>query len=78
MIEYEDHTPITFRKFTKKFFNGKEWEEKIFYETRKDISQASTWLEEKYGRGSYCQSWWATHSAVCMSEKVYTHYALCV
>ena len=74
----ENDTPITFRKFKKTIHNGKEWEDKIFYETRKDVQQAARWLQEKYGNGVYCQAWWATHNAVCMSETVYTHYALSV
>jgi hypothetical protein len=78
MTYFEEDTPITFRKFTKKIFNGTEWEDKIFYETRKDVNTATRWLQEKYGEGCYCQKWWATYSAVCMSETVYTHYALSV
>lgn len=78
IVDYEDATPITFRKFKKTVHNGTEWEDKIFYEIKTGIHDASTWLRETYGHPRYCQSWWVTFSAVCMSEKIYTHYALSV
>lgn len=78
IVDYEDTAPITFRKFKKTVHNGTEWEEHIFYETRENTQAAVRWLEEKYGKGRYCQTWWGTFNAVCMSEKVYTHYALSV
>jgi len=74
--DYEE--PITFRKFKKTVHNGTEWEDKIFYETKTNTQAASRWLEKNYGPGCYCQLWWGTFNAVCMSEKVYTHYALSV
>lgn len=74
--DYEPIEEVFFRKFTKKIFNGTDWDDRVFYEIKKDVGKASRWLTEKYGEGCYCQAWWATHHAVCMSEKVYTHYAL--
>jgi hypothetical protein len=78
MIYIEDETPITFRKFTKKIHNGTEWEDITFYEIKTKQREAKTWLQEKYGFPCYCKSWWETHTSICMSEKVYTHYALSV
>ena len=78
IIDNEYEPPIEFRKFKKSVHNGTEWEVMIFYETKKNVGEAERWLNEKYGRGIYCKNWWRTHTSVCMSEKIYTHYALSV
>ena len=74
--DYEE--PITFRKFKKTVHNGTEWEEITFYELKRNQRSAGEWLREKYGHPCYCKSWWETHTGICMSEKIYTHYALSV
>jgi len=76
--DYVDDEPITFRTFKKTIHNGNEWEEKIFYEIKNNQRTAANWLREKYGSPKYCEAWWQTHTSIVMSEKVYTHYALCV
>jgi hypothetical protein len=78
IIDYDDATPITFRKFKKTVHNGIEWEDKIFYEIKENVNRAAMWLHEKYGHQVYCKTWWQTHTSVCMSEMIYTHYALSV
>ena len=80
IITYQDvdDTPINFRKFKKMVYNGVDWEERVFYETRIDIHQAGDWLEKKYGKGVYCVTWWRTHTSIAMSDKIYTHYRLSI
>lgn len=76
IVDYEE--PINFRKFKKTVHNGTEWEDKVFYEIKEKVNETTKWLQEKYGHGVYCETWWATFTSVCMSEKIYTHYALSV
>jgi hypothetical protein len=78
MIEYIDDEPITFRKFKKTVHNGTDWEDIVFYEIKENQKKAGLWLKEKYGNQVYCKTWWQTHTSICMSEKIYTHYALSV
>lgn len=80
IITYQDvdDTPINFRKLKKTMFNGVDWEDRIFYETRENVHTAHNWLQKKYGDSRYCVTWWATHTSIVMSDKIYTHYRLSI
>ncbi len=78
-MNYEDETPITFRKLKKIVPDGNNgWEERIFYSTSTNASEARKWLNEKYGDAKYSNTWWSVGTNVVMSEKIYTHYSLSV
>ena len=75
----EDDEPITFRKLKKIVSDGNNgWEERIFYSTSENVVEARKWLNDVYGEAKYSQSWWSVSTHVVMSEKIYTHYKLCV
>lgn len=76
IIEVE---PLYFRKLKKTVPDGNNgWEERIFYAITKDVSIARQWLDYHYGEAKYCDTWWYSPDTIVMSEKIYTHYALCV
>jgi hypothetical protein len=75
----EDDEPVTFRKLKKIVPDGNNgWEERIFYSTSENVVEARKWLNDVYGEAKYSQSWWSVSTHVVMSEKIYTHYKLCV
>jgi hypothetical protein len=79
IVDYDDDTPISFRVFKKKILVDKiHWEDRVFYEIRRNQSGAKEWLQKQYGDQQYCDTWWATPNSIAMSEKIYTHYALSV
>jgi hypothetical protein len=79
-----DYEPIEYakiRKITKKVFINGVWEDKLFILLTDNTSlskrqEIQDWLKEHYGNPAYQQTWWATFSSVCMSDKIYTHWKL--
>ena len=77
--DYANSEPVGFRKLKKIVPDGNNgWEERIFYATTKNVVDACTWLEEKYGKQKYSDTWWMVRGSIIMSEKIYIHYSLCV
>ena len=71
--------PVHFRKLKKTVPDGNNgWEERTFVAITKDVADVNQWLLQKYGEAKYCDTWWYSPNTIVMSEKIYTHYALCV
>jgi hypothetical protein len=76
---YEELEYADIRKIVKKVHVDGQWQERTFIlltdgiTNRRDIQD---WLKEHYGPSIYQETWWATFSSVCMSDKIYTHWKL--
>ena len=76
--QYIDEEPINFRKLKKTVPIGDgNWEERVFYEIKPMKRETIDWLTTHYGRLSYQNTWWSTHTSVVMNDKIYTHWKLC-
>jgi hypothetical protein len=79
VVEYDNWDPVYFRKLKKTVPDGNNgWEERHFCVITKNVHDARQWLQKNYGEAKYCNTWWYSPDTVIMSEKIYTHYALCV